>query len=180
MTQRSGSSEPPWDIAVEYRRRLDEVALRGDDREESYYPCLADLLTRYAMASGRRDVHVTTLPRLAAEGAPGRPDFQVWRGRHRIAGYVEAKRPGTPLDPVQGSEQLARYLQAFPSLILTNFREFRLFRRGEQVLSAQLDGATLGGYLGLPGHGHGAAGLYELPRRPCAPSGRRHRGAARG
>src|SRR5262245_19335592 len=127
MPQRSpGKVEPPWEIAAEYRRRLDEVALRGDAREESYYSCLADLLTRYAAASGRRDVHVTILPRRDPAGPPGRPDLQVWRGRHRIAGYVEAKRPGTPLDPVEQSAQLGRYLAAFPNLILTNFRELRL------------------------------------------------------
>lgn len=153
-----GRRPPSPEIAAEYRRRIEEVEERGNAREESYYSCLEELLSRFAAATGR-DVHVTTLPR-RQEG--GLPDFQVWRGRHRIVGYVEAKRPGTALDPVEASEQMGRYRAAFPNLVLTNFRELRLFRRGRRVFTAQLEGSTHGAFLGQPGNGHGAAGLYEL------------------
>jgi len=50
---------------------------------------------------------------------PARPRsaFSTFRsgGGERIAGYVEAKRPGTNLDPVEGSEQLRRYRKTFPT-----------------------------------------------------------------
>lgn len=39
------------------------VALQGDAREESFYPALADMFNGVAKAQGRKDVHVTTLPK---------------------------------------------------------------------------------------------------------------------
>ena len=52
----------------------------------------------------------------------------------RITGYIEAKAPTEErLDVVETSEQLQRYRETFPNLILTNFFEFRLCRQGERV-----------------------------------------------
>jgi hypothetical protein len=65
-------------------------------------------------------------------------DLQVRRGA-RIVGYVEAKLPGTELGRVAESDQLKRYQRAFPNLLLTNFRELRLYR-GE-TLAARADAA---------------------------------------
>ncbi len=48
-------------------------------------------------------------------------------------GYIEAKTPGTNLDQVETSEQLDRYLNTFPNVILTNFYEFRLYREGQLI-----------------------------------------------
>lgn len=106
---------------------------RGESREESFYPHLLDLFEWYAEERGRPDLRVTVIPS-KTQGCL--LDFQVRRGE-RIAGYVEAKRPGTALDFVEGSEQIQRYKRIFPNLLLTNFREFRLYRQGERVLLAQ-------------------------------------------
>ena len=73
-----------------YLNNLAAVARQGDAREESFYPALADMLKEMATATGKTDVHVTTLPR-ATEG--GNPDFRLWNGTDRIIGYVEAKKP---------------------------------------------------------------------------------------
>lgn len=110
-------------MLLEYLDRLSETERRGDAREESFYPCLLDLLTRCARLRGRR-VHVTLIPRKTGDCLL---DFQVWHGG-RIVGYVEAKRPGTPLDRIAESEQLRRYRRIFPNLLLTNFHELRLYR----------------------------------------------------
>lgn len=122
----------------EYLKRFHEVACRGDAREESYYSALDGLLNDYAASVGSENVQVTTLPK---ETDAGNPDFRVWDGKQHIVGYLEAKAPTVEhLDQVEQIEQLKRYRQTFPNLILTNFLEFRLYRDGqllEKVLVAR-------------------------------------------
>ncbi|HUU27409.1 MAG TPA: type ISP restriction/modification enzyme [archaeon] len=118
-------------LFTEYLRNLTEVALQGDAREESFYQALADMLNEVAQASGREQIHVTTLPKPTDAG---NPDFRLWNGTDRIVGYIEAKKPTEErLDLIEDSEQLRRYRSTFPNLILTNFLEFRLYRNGECV-----------------------------------------------
>jgi hypothetical protein len=111
-----------------YLQALAEVAAPGDASEESYYSCLTDLLKAVAIATGRADVHVTPLPKKAEAG---NPDFRLWNGTDRVIGYIEAKAPTQEnLDHIEQTEQLRRYRETFPNLILTNFLEFRLYRDG--------------------------------------------------
>ncbi len=117
-------------IFSKYLKDLTAVAQQGDAREESFYPALADMLKKIADATDRPHVYVTTLPR-PTEG--GNPDFRLWNGTDRIIGYIEAKKPDEQLDRIENSEQLKRYRETFPNLILTNFLEFRLYRNGERV-----------------------------------------------
>ena len=115
----------------DYLKELHAVARQGDAREESFYPALADMLKTVADETGRKHVHVTTLPKPTDAG---NPDFRLWNGKDRIIGYVEAKKPTEDrLDFIEESEQLTRYRATFPNLILTNFLEFRLYRNGERV-----------------------------------------------
>jgi hypothetical protein len=111
-----------------YLRKIFDIASRGDDREETYYSTLEGLLKEYADSTSKEDVCITTLPKRTEAG---NPDFRVWDGRQHIVGYVEAKPPRTrDLDGIEKSEQVKRYIQTFPNLILTNFFEFRLYRKG--------------------------------------------------
>jgi hypothetical protein len=120
----------------QYLQGLVEVALRGDAREESFYSTLRDLVTKVAEATNHTRVHITTLPK---KTEAGNPDFRVWNGKDRIIGYIEAKNPTEErLNEVERSEQLQRYLETFPNLILTNFLEFRLYRNGGLVESVIL------------------------------------------
>ncbi len=125
-----------------YLHDLADVYSRGDAREESFYRALRELLEEYARTTGREDAHVTVQP-TATEG--GNPDFRVWNGRNEITGYIEAKPPATRhLGSVAESEQLSRYRDTFPNVILTNFFEFRLYRDGEMVERAvAADSGTL-------------------------------------
>lgn len=124
-------------LLPEYLERLAATEERGDAREESFYPALADLLTRWAAQAGREGVHVTTIPRKTRDCCL---DFQVWRGPHRLVGYIEAKRPAADLDAAEESGQLRRYRETFPNLVLTNFRELRLYRQGQRVARATIPG----------------------------------------
>ncbi|HWP92860.1 MAG TPA: type ISP restriction/modification enzyme [Thermodesulfobacteriota bacterium] len=111
-----------------YLKNLHEITNRGDAREESYYTALENLLNEYAASIGKKNVHITTLPK---KTEAGNPDFRLWDGKQHIFGYIEAKAPTvTYLDQVETTEQLKRYLHTFPNLLLTNFFEFRLYRQG--------------------------------------------------
>lgn len=117
------------DLLNAYLKSIAETTKQGDAREESYYPALEELFTDFPLEKGRK-TRVTVLPKPTEAG---NPDFRVWDGDHYIVGYIEAKAPGTNLDQVETSEQLERYLQTFPNVILTDFYEFRLYRDGLEV-----------------------------------------------
>jgi len=128
---------PDLSILEDYFRRITDIARRGDAGEGSFYSCLEDLILNFAEATGR-EIAVTVLPKKTEAGYP---DFRVWAGGGRIAGYIEAKSPTErDLDGVEATEQLRRYRETFPNLVLTNFFEFRLYRDGvlvESVLAAR-------------------------------------------
>jgi predicted helicase len=112
-----------------YIKKIWQKYSQGDAREESYYSILEDLLNTYAKSSKRNNVYVTTLPK---KTEAGNPDFRIWDGSQQITGYIEAKAPTvTDLDKIAVSEQMKRYLNTFPNVILTNFLEFRLYRDGK-------------------------------------------------
>lgn len=124
------------DLLYDYAKNLFETGKRGDTREESFYGDLSNLLENYAHSNGLDEIHVTTLPK---QTETGNPDFRIWDGTQEITGYIEAKRPSKRnLDVVEDTEQLERYRNSFPNLILTNFFEFRLYRHGELVDKATL------------------------------------------
>jgi type I restriction-modification system DNA methylase subunit len=104
---------------------------RGDAREESYYDVLKQLWEELGSQLSSAHATLTVLPR---QTEAGNPDMRVWSGQQHVTGYIEAKEPGdTNLDRVEVSEQLKRYLAAFPNVILTNFLEFRLYRFGQPM-----------------------------------------------
>ena len=72
----------------QYLKNPADVALRGDAREESFYAALEHLLQQVAEATGRNDVHITTLPKPTEAG---NPDFRVWNGTDRIIGYKDRR-----------------------------------------------------------------------------------------
>ncbi|OIN95793.1 DNA methyltransferase [Candidatus Desantisbacteria bacterium CG1_02_38_46] len=114
-----------------YLKQIFEVTNRGDAREESYYSALERLLNEYTESVGKKGIHITTLPKKTESG---NPDFRIWDGKQHIVGYIEAKDPSTEyLDQVEDTEQLKRYRNTFPNVILTNFFEFRLYRNGESI-----------------------------------------------
>ena len=114
-----------------YLKKIYEIANRGDAREESYYSTIDGLLREYVESVGKRNIHITTLPK---KTEAGNPDFRIWDGTQHIVGYIEAKAPTVDnLDLIEDSEQLKRYRHTFPNLILTNFFEFRLYRNGALI-----------------------------------------------
>lgn len=113
-----------------YLNQVGERIIRDDYREESFYPALGEMIQIAAEALDNSNVDVTQLPR---KTEAGNPDIRVWDGSHQIVGYIEAKQPGADLNKIQESEQLKRYRNTFPNIILTDFFEFRLYKEGELV-----------------------------------------------
>jgi predicted helicase len=113
-----------------YLTDIADTTIQGDAREESYYPHLSNLLKVFSESIGKRKTHITILPK---KTEAGNPDFRIWDGQLNIVGYIEAKVPGSDLDHVESSEQLKRYRDTFPNVILTDFYEFRLYRDGKFV-----------------------------------------------
>ncbi len=122
------------DLLHGYLDRIAETGRREEAREESFYPELRLLLEDYAAYREWRDLRVLILPRKTAGCLL---DLQVRRGE-AIVGYVEGKRPGTDLTRTAETEQLERYRAAFPNLLLTNFREIRLYRGKELAARAEI------------------------------------------
>lgn len=91
--------------------------------ERSHYPALKNLLDDPAIGI---DAVIEEKGNKA-----GIPDFTVKR-RELLVGYVEAKDVGLDLDQIEKSEQLQRYLEAFPNLVLTNYLEFRWYVNGKR------------------------------------------------
>ncbi|NJO43302.1 MAG: N-6 DNA methylase [Cyanobacteria bacterium CRU_2_1] len=104
-----------------YLKSIQKNLQKGSER--SHYPALKDLLD--APADGIDAV-------IEEKGnKAGIPDFTVKR-RELLVGYVEAKDVGLDLDQIEKTEQLQRYLEAFPNLVLTNYLEFRWYVNGKR------------------------------------------------
>jgi hypothetical protein len=112
-----------------YLQQLQAKLRAGQASERTHYPVLEGLLKA---VDGR--LLVTCEP----AGIPGASvDFLVRRAA-RTVGYMEAKDIGTDLDKAEDSEQLRRYRDRFPNLVLTDFLEFRWFVDGQRRASARL------------------------------------------
>lgn len=113
-----------------YLHKIAEIQARDDHREESFYPAVADLMVDFANSIRNKKISVTILPK---KTEAGNPDFRIWDGNNKVVGYIEAKVPGTDLDKIEDSEQLQRYFETFPNVILTDFYEFRLYRNNKML-----------------------------------------------
>lgn len=118
-----------------YLKSIQKNLQKGSER--SHYPALKDLL----------DDPIKGIDAVIEEkgNKAGIPDFTVKR-RELLVGYVEAKDVGLDLDQIEKTEQLKRYLEAFPNLVLTNYIEFRWYvngKRRQKEILADLNGDKL-------------------------------------
>jgi predicted helicase len=104
-----------------YLKSIQNNLQKGSER--SHYPALKDLLDD-------SDKGIDAVVEEKRNKA-GIPDFTV-RRRELLVGYVEVKDVGLDLDQIEKSEQLQRYIEAFPNLVLTNYLEFRWYVNGKR------------------------------------------------
>ncbi|NLV41921.1 MAG: DNA methyltransferase [Candidatus Hydrogenedentes bacterium] len=112
-----------------YLREIERQLATGMATEHTHRAALQALVESF-----KKGLTATNEPTRAACGAP---DYIVTEG-HGAVGYIEAKDIGKNLDEVERSEQLKRYLEGLPNLILTDYLEFRLYQAGEYVMDARL------------------------------------------
>ena len=118
-----------------YFKDIHKIYTDGDFREESFYPSFKRLVEDCSrLLQAQTGVSVLVAPRKTEAGIP---DFRIGKDGE-IVGYTEAKSPDTDLGEVEDSEQLKRYRNSLPNLILTNFLEFRLYRFGNPVDKVQV------------------------------------------
>jgi predicted helicase len=67
----------------------------------------------------------------------GAPDFKAFRKAVNV-GYIETKDLGLNLDEIIKTEQLGKYIRGIDNLILTNYCQFILIRKGENIFNVNL------------------------------------------
>jgi hypothetical protein len=126
---------------TEYLKAIERALSRGDATEHTYRSYLQTFL------ESRHAVDATNEPKREKCGAP---DYVVSRRKDRLTiGYVEAKDIDVDLTQVEKSEQLRRYLQHLPNLLLTDYLEFRWFRQRDA--KSKKEGAARLGRVGAGG-----------------------------
>ncbi len=118
---------------IEYIKAIEKGLVAGNATEPSHYPALKALIE--GLDAG---LAATSNPKHIECGAP---DFVVTKGAIKV-GYIEAKDIGKSLDEAEKSEQLRRYRESLPNLILTDYLEFRWYVDGEPRLAARLGTPT--------------------------------------
>lgn len=118
-----------------YLKSIYKTYMSGDATEPSYYYPLKELLEDFAKES-EKAAGITVQPKKTKAGIP---DFLLKTKAGKIIGYIEAKDPmiDSLINEAQ-TEQLQRYRESLPNLILTNFLEFYLFREGKIINEVRL------------------------------------------
>jgi len=101
----------------------------GNATEHTYRGILEEVIKVYVP-----EVEIINEPKRQKCGAP---DYTIKRKEVQIA-HIEAKDIGENLDKVEKSEQLQRYRESLENLILTDYLEFRLYRKGEKIRSIKI------------------------------------------
>ena len=137
-----------------YRGAVRQTHASGQATEHSYRPAFKALLE----ALGGDGAEAINEPARIEAGAP---DFIVQR-RGVPIGHIECKDIGENLDAAGSSEQLKRYREALPNLILTDYLEFRWYAEGELRESARLGRFDSGGaYTAESGGGDAVRALLD-------------------
>ena len=113
-----------------YLRTVADTQATGHATEQSYRPALQTLIE----ALGGDGTRALNEPSHAECGAP---DFIVEHSGVPM-GHIECKDVGANLDATEKSEQLKRYREGLPNLILTDYLEFRWYADGELRESGRL------------------------------------------
>lgn len=144
MTSRNTSN-----IIRPYLRSISDTRATGHATEHSYRPALKSLIETLGgdgMRAHNEPSHVEC----------GAPDF-IAEQKGVPIGHIECKDVGTNLDTAGESNQLQRYCESLPNLILTDYLEFRWYVDGSLRKSAHL-----GRMQGQDGITHNYSGTQQV------------------
>jgi hypothetical protein len=123
---------------AEYLRSISAALARGDSTEHTHRAALVNLIQQ--LEKGVVGVN-------EPKGSQGRhPDVKVLLGETPL-GFIETKDVGAKLAEVAESEQLRKYRNNLPNLILTDYLEFRWYQKGNLMFTARLAAETSPGKL---------------------------------
>ncbi len=160
----------PQDQFSIYAKRLEKALVRGDATEQTHRPALKWLIELL-----RPGITATNEPKRIECGAPDYVISTKSRGAPMTIGYIETKDVGTSLQSAQKSEQLKRYREALPNLILSDYLEFRWYADGELRQTTRLGSVAPSGKLARDRAGERKsldllnAFLEREPGRVCKP-----------
>src|SRR5438128_8043198 len=116
---------------AEYLDSIESIFRTGKATEHSYRRAFATLV------ESRSKDEITALNDPKREKC-GAPDYAVFRTRGGLTiGWIETKDLGVNLDEVEKSEQLKRYFEHLPNLILTDYLEIRWYVRREHGINQE-------------------------------------------
>lgn len=123
-----------------YLSEINKALQAGNATEHTHRPALKALIE----SVGRSIAWEVTATNEPKQEACGAPDYVVTQKSIPL-GHIEAKDVGKDLDKAEKTDQLKRYLDGLPSLILTDYLEFRWYVFGEHRMTVALDSATSDG-----------------------------------
>jgi predicted helicase len=122
------------EILEKYLKTLKSKFQTGKTTEVSFYSVLEELFKELLQFS-RIKGNVICNPQKTEIGFP---DFIV-NGEHGSKiGYIEAKDLFADLNEISKTEQLKRYIESLPNLILTNYLEFCLYRDHKKIKTVKI------------------------------------------
>lgn len=125
-----------------YLSHVETSLAQSNATEHTHRPALHTLLSDLYP-----DLLITNEPRHVACGAP---DFVISKSLNigtLTLGYIETKDVGKPLDQVERTPQLKRYLASLENLLLTDYLEFRWYVNGERRRTVRIAELTPDGKL---------------------------------
>lgn len=129
-------------ILENYQKELQEILKLDDFSEYSFRTPLENLLKALKIEN------IKIIQEASSKDAQGvaRADFKVYKlidpkdklSYNALVGFVECKNINVDLNKELKSEQLLRYLQICPNILLTNYRQFILLSFGKVVGACEL------------------------------------------
>jgi hypothetical protein len=118
-------------LPTKYLNSIESIFRTGKASEHSYRSAFA------ALIESRSKEEVTVLNDPMREKC-GAPDYAVFRkSGGATIGWIETKDLGANLDEIEKSEQLKRYFEHLPNLILTDYLEVRWYVRRDQGIKRE-------------------------------------------
>jgi len=114
-----------------YSKAINKIYDEGKTTEYSYRGTFEDFLKLLMKHKKGYQIKIIHEPGKESFGAP---DFKVFTSEG-IVGYIETKHPDMDLHklPKRDKHQIKRYSERLDNFILTNYRNFILYQKGEKV-----------------------------------------------
>jgi predicted helicase len=123
-------------IYLNYLDKLCNIYHQKESTESSYYPVLKSFVGDY-ISKRKGFANIIVQPKKTEVRIP---DFILKTEEGNVIGYIEAKEPNKNLYNLDknDAEQIERYKDVLPNLILTNFVDFILFRKGHKISEVRI------------------------------------------